>query len=101
KERAAKQRIEEICDGQCVSDEFLNTAKTDFTIYERLIPAPIQSIGEIIMALKFEDLDPSARKFLQSIVNEEAACKQRIRKSGNHCWFCGSTSRTVQCNCLF
>jgi hypothetical protein len=80
-----------------VSDEFSNATTKDFTINERLVPAPE---GEP-MPLKFEDLDPSARKFVQSIAQEEEACKQRIRKSGNHCWFCGSNSRTIQCTCLF
>jgi hypothetical protein len=100
KEIAAKRRIEESCNGQSTSEEF----NSDFTIHERLISV---REGEVmpIKPFKLEDLGPAERKFVENIATEEvayrAACKQRIRKSGDHCWYCGSTSKTVKCDRLY
>jgi hypothetical protein len=47
------------------------------------------------------DLNPQARRYVESIAQQELAAQKRIRKVGNWCYFCGSDSKLVKCDCLY
>ena len=53
------------------------------------------------MPTNLNDLNPQARQYVEFVAAQELAAQKRVRKIGNHCWFCGSDSKLVKCECLY
>lgn len=53
------------------------------------------------MTINLNDLNPQSRQYVESIAEQELAAQKRIRKVGNWCYFCGSDSKFVKCDCRY
>jgi hypothetical protein len=53
------------------------------------------------VTINLKDLNPQSRNYVEFIAEQELAAQKRARKNGDHCWFCGSNSKLVKCDCLY
>jgi hypothetical protein len=53
------------------------------------------------VSTNLNDLNPQARNYVEFVAAQELAAQKRVRKTGSWCWFCGSDSKLVKCDCLY
>jgi hypothetical protein len=61
----------------------------------------VENLRRNIVTIKFNELDSQSRAYVEYIAEQELAAQRRVRKIGPHCWYCGSDSKIVRCDCGF